>query len=143
MDLSSFYSPATYKNKFVFSDKRDSNKDLSGTTEITQSDGVIKVVTSLDLNKDSPYPAMIINEIPISLLQEGTACWQKNDEEYGVIKTDMIKIGDSLICHFQSENGEHRGSSIIRKIDNDRYKEVGFAYNAPNDVLKWESIISK
>ena len=141
MDLLKFYAPGTRQWQCKYSDKRTKKSVGTGTTVTIHENGFIKIVTTFNYEDESVYPTKQEYLLPISIFENGIAEWTKDDPEYGKIRMDLVHTGDLLIGHFQSENSEHKGSLVIEQINDSEYRETGFAYNSPDDVLKWEMII--
>jgi|GEM_PF-6148863 len=143
MDLNKFYSPGVKTSSSKYSDKRTKESIATSRTKTTHEGDVIKMVTTSNIGVDEGglYPTTYESTLPKSFLNTGINKTEKQTSEYGTIHIDTLLVGDALISHFHSENSEHRGSSIVKQLTENEFFETGFAYNAPDDILKWEKKI--
>ncbi len=140
MDLKKFFSSGLREWEGYYSDKRTSKTKTSGKTEIIHEGDQIKAIITYNL-EDDLYPKEQTFTKPKSIIDSGILSIKEDNPEYGKIKTDQLLVGDKLIHHFHSANGQYRGSSVVQQISENEFVETGFAYNAEDDILRWEKTI--
>lgn len=139
MDRHTFlFEEGTWHARGRFMDGEGNEFRAEGQAVIThgddrwRNDGVMRV-----LGDDGPR---FENLYEVEPFQDGSdiTAWTSRNPDLGTLEGHFVVVGDSILSLYRSSDGSHRGTEIMRRLDDDYYAARGALLTSDGEkVSSW------
>ena len=98
-----------------------------------------------EMTVEGPEPRSIRNNYTLEAWPPGgrATSWQSVDPALGLLFGMIGAVGDSLLSHFVSEDGEFSGVESLRMVDAGTYQSRGALFKRNRRISSWSMILKK